>query len=176
MEDAAAWYEIQSNPEVVRYLDWPLRDAKESLEHLKHRTQHTVLLQAGDFLALAIESEGIVVGDVSLHLRDVRNRRVEMGWVLNPAHSGRGYATEAAAAVATFAFEHLNAHEITAVIRPGNERSIALATRLGFVGEPEEMLLTRERFDSRPALAYLTNETEATTGPVPIVWPQPTVS
>jgi RimJ/RimL family protein N-acetyltransferase len=76
-------------------------------------------------------------------------------------------ATEAAAALATFAFEHLEACEITAKILPENERSLALARRLGFTGEPERMQLTRERFDSRPALAYLTDETErVTTGPI----------
>jgi RimJ/RimL family protein N-acetyltransferase len=174
MDDAAEWFSIQSNPDVVRHLDWPLRDRVESMRHLRHRTRHTVLLQADDFLALAVEREGQVIGDVSLHLRDVHSKIVEMGWVLNPAHGRHGYATEAAAALAIFAFEHLGACEITAVIHEKNERSIALAKRLGFVGDPQRMLLTRERFDSRPALAYLTDETErVTTGQIPIVWPQP---
>jgi RimJ/RimL family protein N-acetyltransferase len=174
MKDARDWLQIQSNPDVVRYLDWPVRNAVESRRHLKHRTRHTVLLQADDFLALAVEREGQVIGDVSLHLRDVHSKIVEMGWVLNPAHGRHGYATEAAAALAIFAFEHLGACEITAVIHEKNERSIALAKRLGFVGDPQRMLLTRERFDSRPALAYLTDETErVTTGQIPIVWPQP---
>lgn len=169
MEDAADWYAIQGNPDVVRYLDWPLRTAEESRRHLKHRTRHTVLLQPDDFLALAVERKDRLIGDVSLHLREVgpERRVVEMGWVLNPSFGGHGYATEAAAALATFAFEHLGAGEITAKIRRENERSIALARRLGFVGAPELMILTRERFDSRPALAYLTDETErVTTGPI----------
>ncbi|WP_200942351.1 MULTISPECIES: GNAT family N-acetyltransferase [unclassified Leifsonia] len=134
MSDAPAWFALQSDPAVVRYLPWPIRTRDESRAHLRHRTRHTRLWQTDDILALAIEHEGRLIGDVCLQLRAVnRNARtVEMSWIIDTANGGNGYATEAALAMAQLAFATVNARIITAVIHPDNARSIALAQRLGF--------------------------------------------
>lgn len=135
VSDADAWYRIQSTPEVVEHLPWPVRDRAASRQHLVHRTGHNRLWQSGDFLALAVERDGELIGDVSLHLRQVRTseRSAEIGWVLDPAASGHGYATEAAEAMLDLAFTEVGASMVTAVIEPENTRSISLAERLGFL-------------------------------------------
>lgn len=135
LEDAEAWYRIQSTPAVVEHLPWPVRDREASREHLRHRVGHNRLWQSGDFLALAVEHDGRLVGDVSLHLRDVKpaERSAEIGWVLDPAVGGRGLASEASAAMIDLAFREVGAKTVTAVIEPENTKSIALAERLGFL-------------------------------------------
>ncbi len=135
MADADAWYAIQSDPEVRRYLPWPERTREQSLAHLRRRTASTVLARRDDFLALAVEHDGTLIGDVSMHLRVVQpeNREVEAGWLLGSAHSGHGYAAEAATALLKFAFTELRATTAAAVIDERNLRSLALAHRLGFV-------------------------------------------
>jgi RimJ/RimL family protein N-acetyltransferase len=55
---------------------------------------------------------------------------VEVGWHLHPDSWGRGYATEAAQAVIARGFE-LGLPEVYAVVRPGNEPSLAVCRRLG---------------------------------------------
>ena len=55
----------------------------------------------------------------------------ELGWVLRPEARGRGYATEAAAAVLGWGFERLALSYVTAMIRPGNAASFRVAERLG---------------------------------------------
>jgi RimJ/RimL family protein N-acetyltransferase len=134
LDDAAGWYELQSHPEVRRHLDWPARTTAESRAHLRDRTRHTRLWQTDDFLALAIDVEGTLIGDVSLHLRTVAaaTRMVEMGWLLHPRHEGHGYATEAAIALLQTAFQHLEVRLVLAVINTDNHRSSRLAARLGF--------------------------------------------
>lgn len=135
IDDAEAWYRIQSDPEVVRYLPWPQRTPEESLAHLERRTQHNSLARRDDFLALAVELDGQLIGDVSMHLRTVAapQREVEAGWLLDSAYSGRGYAREAASALLDFAFTQLAARTASAVIDERNLRSLALARRLGFI-------------------------------------------
>ncbi|WP_368497415.1 GNAT family N-acetyltransferase [Herbiconiux sp. A18JL235] len=158
--DAADWFELQAQPSVTEFLPWPERDRRLSARHLRDRTRHVRLWQADDFLALAVELDGRLIGDVSLHLRKVARdeRSVEMGWVLHPAHGGKGYATEAARAVRDLAFERLEAREVTAVTDARNRRSVALATRLGFVERTRrdcarqtdgtvEFALDRDRWD-----------------------------
>lgn len=55
---------------------------------------------------------------------------VEVGWHLHPDSWGCGYATEAAAAVIERAFQG-GIPEVYAVVRPGNEPSLAVCRRLG---------------------------------------------
>lgn len=132
--DAERWYVLQSNPDVVRYMSWGIRDRAQSREHLAARSHHTKLWQTDDFLALAIEHDGVLIGDVSLQLRSVDRdvRSVEMGWVLDPEYQGSGYAAEAARAALDVAFTQVGARFVTVVIDRRNERSVGLAQRLGF--------------------------------------------
>lgn len=133
--DAAAWFALQSDRAVTQYLDWPERTKAQSRRHLRDRTRHTRLLQTNDFLALAVEYEGRLIGDVSLHLRDVASdeRSAEIGWVVSPDVAGKGLATEAARALLDVAFDQLGARWVSAVMDVRNDRSIALARRLGFL-------------------------------------------
>jgi RimJ/RimL family protein N-acetyltransferase len=56
---------------------------------------------------------------------------IEIGYHLVPQHWGRGYATEAAAAVLDHGFRDMRHERIVAVILPDNERSLRVIGRLG---------------------------------------------
>ncbi|MFP3466481.1 GNAT family N-acetyltransferase [Leifsonia sp. SIMBA_070] len=134
LSDAAAWLCIEQDPGVRDGLHGPVRDEPQILEHLRARTRCTRLWQVDDFLALAVEHDGVLIGDVSMHLRDAApgSRTVEVGWLQKAQHGGHGYATEAARALLGFAFHAVEARWVSAVIDADNERSIAVARRLGF--------------------------------------------
>lgn len=134
MNDAADWFRIQSSPEVLEFLPWPRRSPTASRRHLRHRTRHTRLRYDGDFFALAVTHDGQVIGDISLHLRgtDPMSLGVEIGWLLLPECTGLGYATEAATAVLTLAFQRLGAQWAAAIVHEDNRASLRLAERLGF--------------------------------------------
>ncbi len=134
LADVDEWYSIVSDPMVVRYLSWHVRDHSAAKHHLRDRTHHTRLAQVDDFFALAIVRDNCLIGDVSLQVRSVNPdvRSVEVGWVLATAYQGYGFATEAVAAILRVAFEQVGARLALAVIDEANTRSIALATRLGF--------------------------------------------
>jgi RimJ/RimL family protein N-acetyltransferase len=57
---------------------------------------------------------------------------IEIGWHLHPDSWGHGYATEAARAVISRGFT-AGVPEVYAVVRPGNEASMAVCRRLGMV-------------------------------------------
>lgn len=135
LADAPAWFALQDDKAVTEFLSWPARDEAQSLEHLRHRTRHTRLLQVDDFLALGVELDGLLIVDVSLHLRTVGAglRAAEVGWVQSPDFGHRGFATEAVNPMLDLAIDELESKWVYAVIRPGNTPALALATRLGFV-------------------------------------------
>jgi len=61
---------------------------------------------------------------------------VEIGWVLTPEAEGQGYASEAAARALDYAFGPLGFGTLVSYIDHTNERSIAVARRLGAVRDP----------------------------------------
>lgn len=83
-----------------------------------------------------------LIGTVTLTAWSKRNRRMELGYMLSPAHWGKGYASEAVRAVLGFAFERMRLHRVEAELDPRNTASARLLERLGF---REEGLL-RERW------------------------------
>ena len=69
---------------------------------------------------------------VNYHHRDARNGRLEIGFILAPAHCGSGLAREAVEALLRHCFVTLGIHRIEAQIAPANTASLRLIERLGF--------------------------------------------
>lgn len=174
VRDAEAWFRIQSDPEIVRFLPWPLRTAEGSRAHLERRTRQISLSKRDDFLALAVVLGGQLIGDVSMHLRTVADtqREVEAGWLVDSAFAGKGYAREAATALLNFAFTELGAKTASAMIDARNARSLALATRLGFVRESRRGHLVRLLLNHRMLLAAASATPTAGAGLAPSACPE----
>lgn len=73
---------------------------------------------------------------------------IELAWTLRPPFWGRGLATEGAQAALETVSVHLEPPRVISIIDPGNERSMAVARRLGMrdsrgVVHPELGLETR---------------------------------
>jgi RimJ/RimL family protein N-acetyltransferase len=79
--------------------------------------------------AIEVRDTGTVAGTVLL-VNLPESEEIEVGWHLHPDSWGFGYATEAArGAIAKGLAQGLS--EIYAVVRPDNERSLAVCRRLG---------------------------------------------
>ena len=63
---------------------------------------------------------------------------VEVGWRLDPAHWGHGYATEAALACLDLGFGPLGLEEIVSMTTPGNARSWRVMERIGMHRDPAD--------------------------------------
>ena len=64
-----------------------------------------------------------------------RTPEVGLFWALLPEHWGKGYATEAARAMVSYAFDELELEQIVATTENDNFRSIAVMKRLGMTIE-----------------------------------------
>ena len=76
----------------------------------------------------AITLEGRHIGAVSLFREE---ECLELGWILNKAYQGKGYAYEAARALMDFAIEVLDAERIVAHCDTRNAPSYRLMEKLG---------------------------------------------
>lgn len=90
---------------------------------------------------LGHDQDGPVIGDLMLRREDAwaqvevteraRGAQAELGWVLDPARTGRGYATEAVRELLRHGFEDLGVRRITASCFLDNAPSWRLMERLG---------------------------------------------
>ncbi len=87
---------------------------------------------------VAVVLDGVVIGTVSLGVVDgmgqpgmPRRTEASLGYVLDPAYGGRGYATEAVAAMVDHAFARLDVRRITAGCFADNLASVRLLDKLG---------------------------------------------
>lgn len=132
-DDLDALHDIQRRPEVTRFLPWDTRTRGETRELLKRRIGETDLVQEGDILSVAVESgeTGELIGDFNLELADAGLRCGEIGFVLNPQHAGKGYATEAGGALLRLAFDRFGMHRVIGICNGRNSASMRLMERLG---------------------------------------------
>ncbi|HET8666222.1 MAG TPA: GNAT family N-acetyltransferase [Nocardioides sp.] len=82
-----------------------------------------------------------IIGDFMLRREDAwaqaevaeraRGTQAELGWVLDPAHTGVGYATEAVRELLRYCFEDLGVRRVVANCFLGNDASWRLMERLG---------------------------------------------
>ncbi|WP_129658549.1 GNAT family N-acetyltransferase [Rothia halotolerans] len=131
-ESDAAWmHRVCSRPDVARHLlddPWTAAMAREKNAERRRRTD---LDGSSGSLNLVVEHQGVPVGDVLLWFTDREHRVAEMGWVLDPAHGGRGLASEAVGAVLGLAFDHYGVHRVAAQMDARNLASARLARRVG---------------------------------------------
>ncbi len=81
--------------------------------------------------AIERQDTGEVIGSIFLTTPSPDSTLLALWWQVRPDATGEGFATEAAHAAAHHAFDIGGADRLYALIEPGNERGIAVATRLG---------------------------------------------
>jgi RimJ/RimL family protein N-acetyltransferase len=131
--DLEATWRFRRDEEVSRWLTaWPA-----SLDEYRTRFEDPGRLAS----TLVVELDGLVIGDLQLAVSDgwaqqevaarARGVEAELGWVLDPAYAGRGYATEAVQGLLRLCFEELGLRRVTAGCFADNVASWRLMERVG---------------------------------------------
>ena len=130
-EDAAALAAIWSNADVTRFMGGP-RDYEQTYRDLLSEAAEGTA-DPGDSLYPVIErAGGRIVGDCGFLKKDVEGEaETELIYVFAKAAWGKGYASEAARALCTFAAERLQLPRLIALIDPENRASARVAENVG---------------------------------------------
>ncbi len=134
LEDADASFAVRSQAEVARWLTgWP-----QGLEDFRRRLVDESWLDP----MLAVEVDGEFVGDLMIRVEDgwaqrevedrAANTQAELGYTFDPAHQGRGYATEAVRAALAVCFDGLGLRRVTASAFADNLASRRVLEKAGF--------------------------------------------
>jgi RimJ/RimL family protein N-acetyltransferase len=134
--------QFHSDPEVVRYLPWPVRSVDETRFALLAKVPQSRVDSEGQWLVLAIErgataQDGLiaqVIGEVVL--KCVSETEGEIGFALHAGFHRAGYGFEAAHAMLSLAFGEFGLHRVTATLDARNAGSAALLLKLGMTPGP----------------------------------------
>jgi RimJ/RimL family protein N-acetyltransferase len=124
---------MYAREDVSRYLYSEPMGEDELVAYLAKKVAGRALARQGDGLNLlgVLRGTGDVVGDVNLAWVSEEHRSGEVGFVLKPDFTGRGYATEMAAAMLRVGFDELGLHRVVGRLDARNAGSAAVLERLG---------------------------------------------
>jgi len=160
--DVDAVFAYRSRDDVALYLFDIGLSREDCVLAIQQRIVEVALEAEGDKIILAVEliETGTVIGELSLIWRSVEDRQAEVGWIFNPDHHGRGYATEAARALVDLAFRQGGMHRVMARCDARNVSSMRLMERLGMRREAHfrEHMQFKGRWDEEFIYAILDRE------------------
>jgi len=136
VDDHAGCLAIWSDPDVTRHIGGRPSTSEETWQRLLRYAGLWSLLGYG-YWAVEEKSSGRYIGDVGFadfrrELTPSLDGMLECGWVLASSAHGRGYASEALAAVVAWGEAHLPGRRMVCIIAPENPASIRVADKAGF--------------------------------------------
>lgn len=147
LDDAELVYELNLDPEVIRYTGDPVRDMAHAQEVLEHTILPQYSLYNHGRWAVHIKPDLEFIGWCGLKTRPERNE-IDLGYRFKRSAWGKGYATEAAWACINYGFEKLQLARIVGRAMPQNTASLKVLEKcdMQYVGE--------EVVDDHPAITY----------------------
>jgi RimJ/RimL family protein N-acetyltransferase len=132
-DDFDAMHAMRSDAEVVRYLYGEVLSPEETRNLLAQKVASPAWTREGDWLTVAAveRASGVTVGDVSLRWVGERDRTAEIGFIFDPRHQGKGFATEAARALLDWAFGPAGLHRVIGRTEARNTASARVLEKLG---------------------------------------------
>jgi len=136
MEDVDPFFEMDSDPEVHKYLGTrPVESRDQIIETIHYVRQQYIDNGIGRW-AIVDKSASQFIGWTGLkRVKEMMNNQTnyyDLGYRLIRKYWGKGYATETASASLHFGFDKLNLDEIIATVNCKNAASNAVVQKLGF--------------------------------------------
>jgi RimJ/RimL family protein N-acetyltransferase len=137
-DDAESLFEavVESREHILAWMPWAT--SYETLDDARHfiaRIKSAWTLRDDFTVGLWDVATGRYVGGSGLHPRDWNVPSFEIGYWVHVSDQGRGYVTEAVKLLTDYAFATYGAQRVFIRCDARNERSAAVARRLGFVQE-----------------------------------------
>ena len=133
--DDAGMFELDSNPEVHRYLgNRPVKNIDESLVYIENLRKQYIENGIGRWAVILKETnEFIGWSGIKLIKDSINNHQnfYEIGYRFIQKHWGKGYATEAGLAFVDYAFNEMKVDALYAYADAGNSASRNILEKLG---------------------------------------------
>ena len=123
------------DPRFMEAFDAPVFDRSRMQAWVGSNLEHQDRFGYGLFTIIERDN-GDVIGDCGIETMEIDGRaESELGYDVRRDRWGRGLATEAAGAVARYAFADLGLTRLISLVRDGNRRSARVAEKVGMEAE-----------------------------------------
>jgi len=134
-DDLQVMYTLNTDPDVIKYADTPVKDMEECRERLEQGPLADYKKYGYGRFAVELKETGDVIGFCGIkYLPEID--LPEVGFRYMKKYWGRGIGTEAAEACVSFARDDLKIKKLIALIIPENIASIRVAEKLGMTKGP----------------------------------------
>ena len=148
MGDAGLIYELNSDPEVTKFIHEPLTTREKAGEVLTQIILPQYQLYHHGRWAVHLLENDAFIGWCGLKYRPEKNE-VDLGYRLKKKYWGYGYATEAGRQCLDYGFNTLKLTSIVAAALKQNLASQQVLIKLGF------LYMGEEDIDGEPAFTYI---------------------
>ena len=131
-KDLQPAYEIQSDPEVMRYYGvLPHQSTDKTREHLEwlaklHREE------IGLRWVITLKGEDQYIGDIGYYDYEKKHNKAEIGYILGKQHWKKGIMSEAIKAALDYGYNVMNLNRVQALVDPRNKGSQKVLEKQGF--------------------------------------------
>lgn len=157
--DAPAVQHLRGNKDVMTYINRPLTLTLQDAEAWVNLVRDNVANNDGITWCICLkEAPSEHVGNIAIWRIEKENYRGEVGYMIEPAHQGKGLMYEALQAVIHYGFATLQLHSLEGRIDPRNKASAAVLSKSGFVQEAyfKENYALRDGFADTAVYSLLT--------------------
>lgn len=139
--DIEPWVAMFTDPDVMQYVGSSGPMSRERAENAFHIHRQLLATRGYGWWAIDVKDgpsfAGVIVLD-DFPLNAPFAPAIEVGWLLPPAHRGKGYATEGARAALDYAFTVMEVDEVVSGARAPNVRSQRVMERIGMTHDPTD--------------------------------------
>lgn len=138
VEDVDSFYQIYAEPSITEYMENLFADREEEIARTKDYIDKVYGFYGCGMWTVLEKEHGMVIGRAGIIWRAGYDLP-ELGFVIGVPWQKKGYAFEVCEAILAYAKEELSMERVQALVRTGNEKSLRLCEKLGFVrsGETE---------------------------------------
>jgi RimJ/RimL family protein N-acetyltransferase len=122
---------LNSDPQVMRYITGRPETPEETTAFIARVKAAWATLGYSWWAFIERDSGRLIGAGCIQHIERNPDNPLELGWRLIPDAQGKGYAKEAAQAMASFAFDTLKSQQLVAVCHVQNTDSEKIMRRLG---------------------------------------------
>lgn len=135
---------LRSNEQINKFLNRPACIDLEAAISFITKIERGIENKESLYWVISLKENDQLIGTICLWNFESDKMQAEVGFELFPGFQGRGIMKETLLEVVAFGFKQLKLKTITALTDPGNQPSIKLLQRAGFIADSDYSVVAKE--------------------------------
>lgn len=156
-DDSAKLHKICNERYILKWMpDWEssVEDRERWIGWVDRQYSLSTKKSARIMLAVTLKDNGKLIGMVGIGNKKEVDNEIEIAYFISEEFSGKGFISEAAKAMAAWAFDDLKLDYLIAIVEPDNFPSQRVVEKCGFTRLETRMILNSGETEEKPFYYY----------------------